>query len=454
MKQMGASKNQYPVIILGAGISGLAAAWYLYKKYPDQKILILEKEERAGGWIKTEKMGDFLFECGPRGCQPKDSGLCTLELIQDLGLSDKLITADSAAKKRFLYVDGKFIATPTHPIQAFFKPLFRHALYQFWQERKVNPSNLEDESIADFISRRLSKKVLSDLISPLVSGIYAGDTNELSIRSCFPKLFAAEKKYGSLWAAFFAKKNAGSKKSYPIKTPLFSLEQGMESLIHALIEKNTALSLHLNEEVISVEQSTEGVTITTNKRKYTTQTILSAIPASQMGAVLKTESLQIVDTLKQIPAISIAVVNLAYDREVLPIRGFGYLCPPRCREPILGVVFDSHIFPTQGDPNKTRLTVMLPVQPGKKANPNRILQTAKNTLEKHLSISLEPLYERVFIANNAIPQYIVGHSKKLEELDSFFSSKERIVYLLGSSYFGVSVNDCIKNARAVISKLR
>ncbi len=371
------------ITILGAGISGLATAWYLHKQFGDKiQLTIIEKSDRIGGWIKTVEKEGFLFEIGPRGFRPHPA---TLSLVEELGLTKELIPANNQARKRYLYVDGKL-----QPLTPWFA-LRLGLLSVLWKERKIPPSTEEDETIESFFLRRTNRQITETLIDPLVSGIFGGDYRQLSIRSNFPTLFAWEQKYGSLTKGFFARE-----KKKKDKHSLYSFREGMETLPRAIAEQLPA----------EIKLSTPY------DEKIEADQIISCIPPTD------------------IPKVTLTTVNLGYRTHVLPKKGYGYLIPSKEKEDILGVMWDSEIFPEQNGPHETRLCVILRESPDP-------LKTALDALQKHLGITEKPDAHLITVAKECIPQLTVGHHERKYE-----------------GVCTIGVNNCIAHAKEVATQLK
>lgn len=187
------------VIILGAGVSGLSCAWSLKKKYGSSiQITILEKSSRVGGWIQTIRSNGFLFEQGPHSYRSKGTGYHTLQLIEELGLQDKVIEADSSARFRYLYLNQKLEKLPHNLMSFLTSPLTKGVipalLSDFLRPKRAH----SDESIYDYFARHLTPSLAETFVDPMISGIYAGDMRKLSLQACFPKLHNKEQEYGSL----------------------------------------------------------------------------------------------------------------------------------------------------------------------------------------------------------------------------------------------------------------
>lgn len=346
------------VLILGGGITGLSTAWYLKKRHPKAEITLLEKENRLGGWIKTGRENGFLFEKGPRTFQIGRSPHL-LNLIQELGL--EVIT--SGPQKRYLWHRGRL-----RSLGSFIPTLIPFLI----REAFVPPATCTDESIYDFAARRFSPKIAETLFDPLTLGIYGGDIRKLSICSCFPALFHWERDKGSIVRGLFSspKKPKG----------LFTLLHGMETLIDAL-QKQLSIEIVLNCKVQSIEENR----VLAGGKIWHADRILSALPPP-------------------LPTKSLWVVNLVYEG-VLPKKGYGYLVPTQEKESLLGVIFDSSIFPQQNLKGEICLTAMV------RAEEKQPLQAALNALERHLGLYY-PIYSSLFFAHNAIPQFEVGCNYK------------------------------------------
>ncbi|NGX53978.1 MAG: Protoporphyrinogen oxidase [Chlamydiae bacterium] len=366
------------ILILGAGISGLSTAWYLHKRFKDDiKLTIVEKSNRVGGWIQTINKEGFLFERGPRGFRPHPT---TLALVNELGLDKELIHAEPAAKRRYLYMNQKL-----QPITPPF--LFRLGLLSvLWRERKIPPSTEEDESIESFFLRRTNRRLAETLIDPLTTGIFGGDYRKLSIRSCFSTLHEWEQQHGSIIRGMLATRKTRTKS----KGPLCSFREGMETLPRRLAEKLPA--------EIKLSSSPEGI-----EADHT----ISCLPPPDL------------------PRTTLTTVSLGYRTPILKKRGFGYLIPSKEKETILGVTWDSEIFPIQNRENQTRLCVIL----RESEDP---LRTAQEALERHLGITAAPDVHEINLAKNAIPQLTVGHHKREYE-----------------GVCSVGINNCIVHAEKV-----
>lgn len=449
------SRNK-KIVILGAGISGLSLGWFLRQQYgADISLTILEKTSRAGGWIQTVQQGGYLFEQGPHSCRTYGTGIATLELIESLGLEDEVIIADRAARRRYIYLDNKLTLLPSSLfslissswLPSFFKAIIRDLKTPLSQ-------NQNDESIFTFFERRFGRKITEQLVDPFVTGIYAGDFKQLSMTSCFPTLYNR----GSLIRGWMQKPSSKKKSASRfvnrmLSQGLFTFKKGLGTLTDAL-EKRLSGSIQYNNGAVSLSVHSNQIDIMTEDGTHlSADQVFSTVSPDVIGHLLGPLHSDLSQLLKGIKSASVGVINLGYRHNVLPAKGFGYLVPSSEKQSILGAIWDSSAFPQQnGNPNETRLTVMMGgihrpdlLQQGS----DHCMSIALQSLHKHLGISKDPDTAAFHLAKQAIPQYTIGHAARLSAIESIRSSHFPNLYLLGSAFHGVSINDCIASALKV-----
>lgn len=415
------------VIIIGAGISGLAAGWFLKQRFGDSiDLAILEKSGRVGGWIRTISHEGFLFEQGPRGFRPVGKGEETLFLVRALGLENELIGSNTMAKKRYICLNGKL-----EP--ASLKLLLKKGLLKaLWRDWRTAASPLEDESIADFCLRRFHPSILDAFIDPFVKGVFGGDAHQLSCRSCFPSLWNLEKQHGSIFRGLFAtrKKKKGRLPS------LCSFKEGMESLPRALA-KALGQHIHLSTPVMRIQQTSSFLRLHLSEERFIdADLILAAVPAPTLATLYPTMA-------SEFSCTSLTTINCGWQGDLLTRRGYGFLIPSKEKESILGMTWDSDIFPQHNQGLQTRVCVMMKEE-------NQPIECALEGIRRHLGIYKKPDALLVGQAKQAIPQYTLGHFKRVEKLKQIMPPS---MLLLGNSYEGVSVNDCMAHARQVVEGL-
>lgn len=418
-------KKKTRVIVLGGGISGLSLAWMLLQK-KSCEVLLVEKERRVGGHMGLSDRREFFFERGPRMFQTGRSA-ALLELIKELGLADEMIQADDEARGRYIWYMGKLCKFPSSPFACLFSPLTRPLLFALLTEWKKKPF-VGEESIWDFAVRRFNRKTAERMFDPLVVGIYAGDIKRLSVNACFPQIKKWEEEHGSLTRGFFA-----SEKKDP---SLFSLRGGSERLLERLQEQLTGKIL-LGQKVESLHLSGGGITVMTTEGQREADLLFSALPPYALS--------QLIGHHSDFPMRDIVTVNVGFKTKVLSKKGFGYLVPSHAKEEIYGVIFDSNLFPQQNrEPQETRLTVML--APGGDEEKRAI-----NALKKHLQIEQKPDFIQVTKIPKALPQFELGHSAHIQELQAAATAFSPRLHLVGNYLFGTSVNDAIASCREASS---
>lgn len=387
------------IVIIGAGISGLAAGWY--HKQQGHTVTLVEKHSRVGGWIRSTRENGFLFEYGPRGFRPAGKGKRTLALAKELGLESELVAADKAARKRYVVLNGQL-----RPFSIGL--LLQQGLFNAWlRDRFTPPSGADDETIADFCTRRFHYKLTQRFVDPFVKGVFGGDVETLSMRSCFPQMWEAEKK-GPVTRLL---KN---KKEKP-PTSLYSFRDGMETLPKRLAEKLED-NLVLNTPVIGIDKGR----VILPDRSLKADRIIAAVPASALT------------DQHPFTYAPLTTISLGWSGKILPKRGFGFLVPSLEKDQVMGMTWDSSIFPAQNQGQQTRICVMIK-QEG-------TLEMAQQALEKYLGIKQAP--DACVIGKALIPQYVLGHHKRLE----YFHKQFPEVELIGNNYSGIGVNDCIEAA--------
>lgn len=433
------------IVILGSGISGLSAAWQLSQRAPESEITILEEKERAGGWIRSSSLEGFFFERGPRVFKASTSK-ALLDLIKELDLVDAIEVAKGAGERHILH-KGRLQRVPSSLPSFLFSPLTRGLIGPLVTEWRKKPLAAFDESIADFITRRLGKKVLDHLFDPLTQGIYAEDSKELSVRACFGRLKEWEDQYGSitsgLWNERIKKKR---EKTSSYGSSLFTLKGGVEVLVKALIEKSKA-QIAYGQKAQAMQRSSSGWEIVTEDKVWHADAVFIALPPFEAARVLQGVSPEVAKDLKEIPSLSITSVLIGFKEDVLRYEGFGYLVGAKEHLPILGAVFDSKTF-GDAERKQTRLTLMLR---GSGYTKEEIEQCVDLCLKKHLHIQKSPELQFVQVSEKAIPKFLVGHKDKVAFIEKRISKTLPDCFLLGNYLSGISVSDCILRSQQQVS---
>lgn len=447
------------VVILGAGISGLSLAWFLKQHHGNHlRITLLEKNMRGGGWIHTIEKDGFLFELGPHSCRPKDAST-TLRLIESLELENQLIVPEPSAQRRYLWMNNKLNLLPHNVWSLLFSSWTKNVAAAVWKDLRAPVSKEEDESIYDFSMRRFGTQLTQKLIDPLVTGIYAGDMNKLSVRSCFPKFYEWEKEYGSVLRGMWSQRGTKSKSALEQDlegVPSFSFKGGMETLTRTLEHRLQGEITYGSRATEFYFQQSSVVLHTSDGKELTADHVFSTLPAQALADLMATHHTVVGGLLTSIDSASVVVVNFGYQESMLLKEGFGYLVPQCAEEQVLGAIWDSSLFPQQNRNEKqTRIAVMLggahhPEISG--LSDDNLLAICIQAMKKHLGIERAPDVVHIHRARHAIPQYYVGHSRRVDHINEVIARDFPRLTCLGTAFSGVSINDCIAQAeRSVFS---
>jgi oxygen-dependent protoporphyrinogen oxidase len=441
------------VVIVGGGISGLAVAYLLLEKKKNLDITVLESDNRAGGKIWTDKAEGYLCEKGANGFL--DNKPRTLELCKSLGIEP--VRSNENSKKRFIYLKGKLNALPESA------PSFIKSGLLSWSCKlrillEYNaPRGPEDETVADFIIRRLGKEALERLIDPMCSGIYAGDPYKMSIKSCFARIKELEQEYGGLIKALLAikkqkklqqKASGDTKVSVAPGGTLTSFYNGAQTITDALAEKLKD-RLHLGVQVHGISRERGAYQLYTSKETIEADIVILASPSYATAEILKDLDSEISKILSDIPYPHVSVVCFGYKKEKIgnPLNGFGFLVPHIEGRKILGSLWDTSIFPNRASEGYALLRTMV----GGAKSPemallddDKIISMVFDELKPILSFKTEPDLIRIYRWDKAIPQYLLGHSKRLVSIEERLRSHPGL-YLTGNAYKGIGINDCVES---------
>ncbi|XP_030329823.1 protoporphyrinogen oxidase isoform X2 [Strigops habroptila] len=467
------------VAVVGGGISGLAACYHLVRSPHPPKVLLLEAGARLGGWLQSTRAADgAVFEHGPRGIRPGGAaGTDTLHMVSELGLAGAVLPVPGdhpASRNRFLYVAGALHKLPSG-LGALLRPVppFSRALLWSGLRDLLAPAGTEpDETIHAFVRRRFGPEVADIAVDSLCRGVFAGDCRALSVRSCFPLLFQAERRRRSvlLGLALGSGKERGaesglSRRARAERWSQWSLRGGMQTLPEALAQflRERGVELRCHQPLRSLRRRHDGRwELTLADGSVTADHVVSALPAAALAEALPAEAAALAQELRRIPTVSVAVVNLQYEGVALPVTGFGHLVPSSEDGSLLGIVYDSVAFPQHDGAAAAslRLTVMLggawfeqSFGDPAAAAPELLLHRAQAAVREQLGLEPAPTRSIVRVHQACIPQYTLGHWQRTERISRFLAEHRLPLSLIGASYSGVSVNDCIASAKAAVGRL-
>lgn len=468
-------KNTCQVAVIGGGVAGLATAAGLLDKADqagcDLHVTVFEADKTPGGNLRTLQHEGWQLEWGPNGFM--DSEPATLRLVEKLGLQERLQPSSEATAHRFLMVGGRMVEIPTSP-KAFLgsrmiskKAKLRMAGELFIPGRQNLGQAAEipstDETVYDFGVRRLGREFAEVMLDPMVKGVFGGEAKELSLAAAFPRMVELERDHGGLFRAMIAlaRKRRGKKTDAGPSGKLTSFTGGMADLVDALagvIEQSDRAELRCGSKVETITREMDTWRVCGpgfNVGPF--KAVVQAAPAHAAARHLAGVSQRISASLARIPFAPMAIVALGFDRSTVKhdLNGFGLLVPSREKRDILGCLWTSSIFPGRAPEEKILLRAML----GGAGNPEimnlddeAITALALSELRHLLGLRGIPKMVRVIRHQKAIAQYQPGHLALLKEIETELEYLPGL-FFTGSSYRGIAVNSCVKEAETVSAQV-
>jgi protoporphyrinogen/coproporphyrinogen III oxidase len=454
---MAAERETRDLVVCGGGISGLALA-FLALRRGVHDVTVLEAAERPGGKIQSEWAEGLCCEWGPQGFL--DNVPEMLALVDQLGLAGELVRADAAAADRFIVRGGRIRRLPRSP-QGFLTsdvlslPGRLRVLLEPFQPRGAG-----DESVYDFARRRIGREAAEVLVDAMVTGIFAGDSRQLSLPAAFPKMGAMEHAYGSLTRAMLARgKNGSNGGPMGPGGRLTTLRRGMQQLTDTLAASlGSRLRLRSAAGAIVREGSGFVVRIAGGEEIAARQVAVALPPLEAARVTSGVLPPRAVDALAAIPTAGVAVVMTGY-RAARPFRrateGFGFLVPGRERGEILGTIFCDSTFPSQAPPGTTLLRTLL--GGARDANmlalsDDQMLAAVRRALDRYLGGDPAPDFVRIIRHERGIPQYTVGHLARLAEIEAAAAAVPGL-HILGNGLHGIAANTCVVEAAKVAGRI-
>src|SRR5215207_2767591 len=459
------------LLIIGGGIAGLSAAYYA-SKVPDARVTLLESTSRWGGKITTDRVpfeeGQFIIEGGPDtflATKPWGDALC-----QELGIGERLHGTNPDKKNTYVLNRNRLLPLPdglAMMIPTNIEAILRSRLVSWFGKARMGLDFLlpakavnGDESLGTFVSRRLGREAYENLIEPLMSGIYAGDGDQLSLASTFPYLRDLERKYGSLARGALKMRQSSNGRSVQgsrsaFLTPTTGLSEIVEKLLESLTANGVDLRLGTPAVQVTIDRSDYVVKLDTGE-SLEVDSIILATPAFVSSTLLAALDPALASDLQEIPYASTATVSLAYRQGDIPreLDGYGYVIPRREGRRALACTWTSTKFPHRAPEGYALLRVFVG-RAGQEIpwNENELLELAKEELSFTLGITADPLLHRVFLWENAMPQYNLGHPEILKRIDAALEKHPGLA-LAGNGYRGIGIPDCIHSGQLAVEKIR
>jgi oxygen-dependent protoporphyrinogen oxidase len=452
------------IAIIGGGIAGLSAAFYLEKARRAGAALewiLFEKSDRPGGVIRTEYRDGFVLEAGPDSfltAKPEATRLC-----QELGIGGELIHSNDADRKTYILVKGSLVPIPQGlefmvPTRVW--PMVTTPLFSFGTKLRMaaelfaNPArDTGDESVGQFVRRHFGQEMVDRVAEPLLSGVYGGNVDQLSVRAVLPRFAEMERQSGSLVRATL-KVKAQIRPGVP-KQPLFtSLRNGMQQMVDALVTALPQSSIRFRQNDISVWPANDDWQVESNGMKERFQAVMLAVPAPSAATLLRQFHPGLIEGLARISYTSSAAVALAYDRAELP-PGHGFLVPRSENRKLMACTFVHRKFPYRAPEGTQMLRCFFSSSrmPDLLTHSDEALQQiARQELKDILGLSATPKFAQTFRWDRAMAQYETGHLERVAEMEKILAAMPGF-YIIGNSFHGIGVPDCIKSAQQTVEQV-
>lgn len=431
--------------IIGGGISGLAAAYFLSRKAPGQDITLYESADRLGGVIRTEARDGCVIDGGP------DSFLtvkrAAVNLCAEIGLQDSLVGSNDRFRKTFILNEGKlktipeglFLMIPTSPL-----PFLKTDLVS-WPGKFAAVSDLfslpeqQDCTVAEFIEKRFGTEILQRIAEPMLSGIYGAGVHRLSLKSALPQLWEMQKK-GSLVRQLLGHRSS------PAKESLFTtLAGGMETLVRRLVERTEGVRWRTSTPVEEIRKSDGCWRI--QDESYDAVLIAS----STLPQIQSENGQRIRELIGGVRRNSAIVIVFGFEK--LRKDGFGWLIPAPERRTVLACTYLTNKFPGRSPENRFLVRLFIG---GSNADEwigrsdDEIYTEARLELKRIAGIDESPVFSFLYRWNNAMPEYHVSHEERMAEV-SRCAQREHSLFLTGNLWSGVGMPDCIRHAQETAS---
>lgn len=447
------------VLIVGGGITGLSAAYELVKASEASgtpvAVRVLEASPRLGGKIRTEHFEGATVEAGP------DAFLTAkpwaLELVRELGLEDRLLATARPRGRVYVFSRGSLRPLPDGMLGLWNGPLSwrgrARALLDLVLSRREPDT---DETVAEFVVRRLGREALERIFQPLVAGVYAGEPEKLSLRSTLGYLWDMERRDRSLLLGMRRRLSAEAPKEG--RTLFMSLQGGMQELVETLAGELGPGTVSLNAKVDEVVATGRGCEVRMGSGEVlTAEAVLLTVPAPVAGALLDRADPELAAELRAIPFASSLTAFLSYPRGAVPgpLEGFGFLVPREENRYIIACTWVSSKFPGRSKDGEAHLRVFAGGQGRQKdieMGDAEVLRRIRTDLQEIMGIREEPKLALVYRWNLASPVYPSGHEARLARIESRVSGLPG-VYLAGASYRGVGIPDCILSGREAARRM-
>jgi oxygen-dependent protoporphyrinogen oxidase len=433
-------------VVAGAGIAGLAAA--LEMQRAGVEVLVVDASDRPGGVMRTDHVSGYVIERGPNTILVKAP---MLEFLRTQGADQQLLAASPASRLRFVYHRDELVRVPTSPAALLRTPLLTaRGKLRLLAEPFIRRGNSAEESVAEFIGRRLGTEAVTGLIGPFLTGVYAGDERELGAAAVFPGLVELERSAGSIALGSLAgllrrRRNRGLRGSHSAVKGLGPFARG---LAERLVEP-----VALESRVTGIRRDANGwlvlISGPAGERRLRAARVVLAVPAEQAAEILRGVSTELAEILEAIEYAPVVGVPLGVDPAQLreKIEGFGFLVPRQAAIPTLGCLYMSQLFPTRAPAGRELLQCILGGERWPEAvdlPDDAILKQLHADLDRILGLRDEPRTLAVTRWRRAIPQPRRNHVARMARVRSRLAELPGLA-LAGAYLDGIGVSESLES---------
>ncbi|MEO5365263.1 MAG: protoporphyrinogen oxidase [Magnetococcus sp. WYHC-3] len=445
--------------VVGAGLSGLSTAWFAQQR--GFSLRVIESRPQVGGTILTERLpGHRLVERGPNSTlqKPGDADDALGRLITALGLEGELLEAAPAARYRFVLRHGRLCALPTSPPGFVSSPLFSPAAKLRLLLEPFIGRAAREESVAEFVRRRLGQEFLDYAIEPFISGVYAGDPRQLSVRAAVARIHALEVRHGSLIRGALAQGKAHRQSGLP-RGRMISFRQGMDTLPRRIAAALPEHCIVLHRAAARLEREDGGWRVLDGEGEILARGrfLVLAVPAPVAAGLLRDLAPAAAQALEEIPYAPIHSAGLGFRRDHVThaLDGFGFLVPRREGVRLLGGLFSSTLFPGRAPEGEVLITAFLGGTQDPQAvtlDDGAVLAAMLRDLDRCLGLSGSPEFTLLTRYTRAIPQYTLGHQQRVATVDAAVAGLPGLLTRCNWRD-GISVADCVRAAEKTAADL-
>ena len=445
------------VAIVGGGISGLSAAYFLGRRgIPCQ---IFERRDRLGGIILTETLQGSVLEAGPDSWLADKAWMRTF--VEDLGLGDQIIGSNDALRRTYVVRRGRTVTlpaslrmlAPANPLEAvttrLFSPATKVRMAMEWFRR---PGGRGDRSVADFVRDHFGQEAVEYLAQPILAGIYGSAPEDLSAERVLPRFVEYERRHGSILRAVY---RSGGRAS---RGPLFlSLRNGMGSLVEALARRISGTCEIVRGEAAALERTARGWRLALDGKSAIVDDVVLATPSYEAGRLLEGTEPRLAELLGAIGYTSSVVAGLSYAKEGFghPLDGFGLLVPRAEGGSLAACTWVNTKFAGRVPPGRVLLRAFLAGEAAERATGSgdeTVLAETDRELRRWMGFRGRPTATKLYRWDRAMPRYSVGHGEKIREIEARAGSLPGI-HLAGNGYDGLGMPDCVRRSESIAARI-